>query len=217
MLQTIITFMVIFIVIYLVATFMYHEAVVEITFDDSTAAYELVGEMTVSSKADFSKTFAFKGTEGGQGKVTCYYSYWSFRNAPAVIIRQPSVMKVSALESSTIDFALGTAKNAQEEDWLIIDSIEQMASSTDVTFTVLNGQLPGTAQLYVDDELRAECLPDYTVEEDGTVKTGVYVFESWPQMDRQVTIKFLNMMEPVDPAEMSFESEGRKVTVKEAQ
>lgn len=215
MLQTIITFMVIFIVIYLVATGMYKTQTVDITFEDSSASYELVGSMQASSKSDFSKEFKFKGVEGGQGKITCHFEYWSFRNAPAVIIRQPEVMKVTELESFAVGFAEGKVQNAQGEDWITIDKIEQMPSTTDVTFTVLGDQLPGEAQLYVDDELRAECLPDYTVEEDGTVKTGVYHFESWPQMDRKVTVKFVNMLVDVDPSEMTFSAEGKKVTVKE--
>jgi len=214
MIQTIITFMVIFIVIYLVLTGLYKADTVEINFADSSANYELVGEMQASSKSDFSKEFKFKGVEGGKGQITCHYEYWSFKKAPAIIIKQPVVMKVTELESSAADFALGTVQNAQNEDWLTIDNIEQMPSSTDMTFTVLNGQLPGLAQLYVDDELRAECLPRYTVEEDNSVKTGVYVFESWPQMDRTVTVKFVNMMVPVDPSEMTFDADGRKVTVK---
>jgi len=214
MIQTIITFMVIFIVIYLVLTGLYKADTVEINFADSSANYELVGEMQASSKSDFSKEFKFKGVEGGKGKITCHYEYWSFKKASAVIIKQPAVMRVTGLESAMADFALGTVKNAQGEDWLTIDNIEQMPSSTDMTFTVLNDQLPGTAQLYVDDELRAECLPRYTVEEDSSVKTGVYVFESWPQMDRRVTVKFVNMMVPVDPSEMTFDADGRKVTVK---
>lgn len=214
MIQTIITFMVIFIVIYLVLTGMYKTQTVDITFADSSASYELVGSMQASSKSDFSKEFKFKGVEGGKGKITCYFEYWSFKNAKAVIIKQPDVMKVTDLESVEVAFAEGKVQNAQGEDWIFIDNIEQMPSTTDMTVAVINNQLPGEAELYVDGELRAKCLPAYTVEEDGTVKKGVYSFESWPQMDRKVTVKFVNMLVEVDPSEMTFTAGDKKVTVK---
>ena len=213
-LQTIIIFMVIFIVIYLALTGMYKTETVEITFADSSADYKLAGEVQASSKSDFSKEFKFKGAESAPGKIICNFEYWSFGKANAVIIRQPDALKVTELESVVIDFAEGKVQNTRGEDWMFIDKIEQMPSSTEMTVTVINGQLPGRAQLYVDDELRAECYPTYTVEENGTVSKGVYVFESWPQMDRKVTVKFLDMLGTVEPSEMTFSAEGKKVTVK---